>query len=136
MNSVLLYGVFFLVGGAVGVFMWVTPLLGRAGRAVVPGSLKVKKHTYSYELGDNLFRPDDGTTFSGIDMHARTRELSANKLAELQEIGGNYQLEIGNGHVRLTAPRSVLIAGDAGIKDDLLKTAKAVMKDLDHHVLQ
>jgi hypothetical protein len=62
-------GLLFALGGVVGIVLWVFPTMGKSNGSVIPGTLKVGKHTYSYELGDLILRYGGATFFSGIDIH-------------------------------------------------------------------
>ncbi|HSD56171.1 MAG TPA: hypothetical protein VLA92_03395 [Candidatus Saccharimonadales bacterium] len=47
--------------------------MGRSNGTVIPGTLKVGRHKYSYELGDLILRYGGATFFSGIDVHLPKR---------------------------------------------------------------
>jgi hypothetical protein len=65
----LLAGLLFVLGGVFGVVLWVFPVMGKSSGSVIPGTLKIGKHNYSYELGDLILRYGGATFFSGIDIH-------------------------------------------------------------------
>lgn len=69
-GSQILFIALFITGGLAGVLLWLLPTLGRSGRAV-SGTLKIKKHQYSFEVGDSLLRAGSAHTFSGMDIHLR-----------------------------------------------------------------
>ncbi|HEU4914036.1 MAG TPA: hypothetical protein VFT16_01330 [Candidatus Saccharimonadales bacterium] len=69
-GSRVLLGAMFIFGGLVGFLLWLWPMAKRrAASAVRPGSMRVKRHRYSYEVGDVLFRLGDGSVFAGMDIH-------------------------------------------------------------------
>lgn len=83
----LVTGALFVLGGVLAVALWVMPMANRSKGIVIPGILKIGKHEYPYELGDQILRYGGGDTFSGIaftlpkrlphiylDAHANDRE--------------------------------------------------------------
>lgn len=74
LGNQLLLGSLFILGGLFGVLFWVMPMLSRRGPGVgIPGALKIKKHRYSYEMGDMLLRFGGASTFAGMDIHLPKR---------------------------------------------------------------
>jgi hypothetical protein len=72
MGTQILFGFLFIAGGTVGVVFWLA-LMKRTGGSAIPGVLKLKKHNYSFEAGDNLLRMGGVTSFSGMDIHLPDR---------------------------------------------------------------
>lgn len=69
LGNQILFAVLFIGGGLVGALLWLFPIVGKTGGSAIPGSLKIKKHHYSFEVGDNLLRFGGATVFSGMDIH-------------------------------------------------------------------
>lgn len=68
LESQILLGVLFILGGLAGVVMWVMPMAAKSRGSGWPGTLHVGKHTYQYEMGDQILRYGGMATFSGIDI--------------------------------------------------------------------
>lgn len=183
-NQILL-GALFILGGVFGVIFWMMPMLSRRGPgSAVPGILKVKKHKYSYEIGDLLLRFGGATTFAGMDIHLPKRLphiyldsyandrrgrpefvfdqedqislegdfdeyfrvyapkqhkslalsiLSPDVLQTFKRTAFKYDIEIMEDHVRLIV-FGVPVSRNEEMQEDLLKAAKAIMKEVDHRL--
>ncbi|MEK7152659.1 MAG: hypothetical protein AAB834_01820 [Patescibacteria group bacterium] len=64
----LLSGVFFILGGVVGVVLMVMPVAAKSHGSGRPGIVTVGRHKYPYEMGDQLFRYGGQAGFSGMDI--------------------------------------------------------------------
>lgn len=186
LGNQILFGVLFIIGGGIGVFVWVSAISGKTSSgSAIPGTLTIRKHKYSYELGDLLLRFGGASTFSGMDIHipkmlphifldasANDRQgrspyifdnddrvslegdfdqhfrayapkehkqlalsvLSPDVLYTLLSTAYEYDVEIMEDHVRLIVPGGAPISRNSRVKDDLLKAAQAVMKEIDHRL--
>jgi hypothetical protein len=61
-------GLFFVIGGVIGVIVMVMPMAGRSRGGGMSGFLKIGKHPYPYEMGDQILRYGGSASFSGIDV--------------------------------------------------------------------
>lgn len=66
-----LFVLMFVLGGAAGVFLIIMPF--RNKDLAKPGTFKVKKHLYTYEIGDMLIRFIGESVYSGMDIHLPKR---------------------------------------------------------------
>lgn len=68
----LLAGLVFVLGGLAGFMILVRPL-SRGANLAKPGTFKVRKDLYAYEMGDMLIRIPGVSGFSGMDVHVPKR---------------------------------------------------------------
>jgi hypothetical protein len=67
-----LFGLVFVLGGIAGVVLIIMPL-SRNSNLAKPGTFKIKKHLYTYEVGDMLIRFVGEDVYSGMDIHLAKR---------------------------------------------------------------
>lgn len=66
-----LFALMFILGGVAGLFLMIMPF--RNHNLAKPGTFKVKKHLYTYEIGDMLLRFEGQNVYSGMDVHTNKR---------------------------------------------------------------
>lgn len=64
----ILLGILFVLGGVAGVVAWVMPMAGKTRGSGWPGVLSIGKHSYPYEMGDQILRYGGMASFSGMDI--------------------------------------------------------------------
>jgi hypothetical protein len=187
LSNLFLLGALFLGGGAFGVVFWLWPAFTRRGPGrAIPGAFKIKKHRYSYEMGDVLLRFGGASVFAGMDIHlpkylphiyldtyANDRRgrpefvfagedvlslgedvdrylrvyaakkhkklaqavLTPGVLQALMQATYKVDVEIMDDHVRLIVVGAP-VSADPQMQSNLLKTAKAIMKQVDQTLIQ
>jgi hypothetical protein len=183
----ILLGAIFIFGGLVGYIMLIVPMANRSQGSARADVLKIKKRTYTYELGDNLLRFGGASFFSGMDIHlpkalphifldAQANDpalqraeyifedddkvslegdfdkyfqayvpkehkqlalsiLTPDVLQVLKRSAFKYDIEIMDRHVRLIiSTDNVLMSRNEKMQDDILKAARAVMKEIDERL--
>lgn len=144
--------VLFLLGGVVAYVLLVLSASNHRRGSAKAGFLKIGKHKYAYDIGDDLIHYPDAGLFSGIDVflpkqlpriyisgdkvdsEPQGRKIAKDITHSLHKNPIEYDIEINEHHLRLIAPYGTVVTGNEHLHRSLITAAKAVTKAVDHHL--